>query len=191
MNDKMQPIGRMRLINVRLSFPGLFEATAFKPGDEPKYKATFLIDKGSAQVKEVDAKILAVLREKYPQKAASIFASIRGNPNKCCWQDGEPGGEPRYDGYEGCMALTAKNGVRPLVVDCDKSPLTKADGRPYAGCYVNASIDIFSYDSSGVGVSASLRGVQFAKDGEAFSGGGAADADDFDDLGTDDDDIAF
>ena len=37
MTNTTQPIGRMMLSNVRLSFPGLFEATAFKPGDEPKF----------------------------------------------------------------------------------------------------------------------------------------------------------
>lgn len=178
-----QPIGRMMLTNVRLSFPGLFEATAFKPGDEPKYKATLLIEKDSPQAKAVEAKLLAVLKEKYPAKAANILASIRSNPNKCCWQDGEGAdGTPKYDGYEGMMALTAKNKARPTVVNVDRSPLTKDDGKPYAGCYVNASVDFFAYDSSGVGVSASLRGVQFVRDGEAFTGGRPADADEFEEV---------
>ena len=35
--------------NVRLSFPDLFEPRAFKPGMEARYKATFLIEKGSDQ----------------------------------------------------------------------------------------------------------------------------------------------
>lgn len=181
MTNTTQPIGRMMLSNVRLSFPGLFEATAFKPGDEPKFKATLLVEKGSAQAKAIEAKMLAVLKEKYPQKAVNILASIRSNPNKCCWQDGEGAdGTPKYDGYEGMMALTAKNKTRPTVVGVDRTPLAKEDGKPYAGCYVNASIEFFAYDSSGVGISASLRGVQFVRDGDAFTGGRPADADEFD-----------
>ena len=37
----------IKLANVRLSFPGLFKAEPFQPGDEPKFKATFLVPKGS------------------------------------------------------------------------------------------------------------------------------------------------
>lgn len=184
-----QPIGRILLKNVRLSFPSLFEATAYKPGDVPKFKATFLVPKDGPQFKEVEAKILAVLREQSPQKAEQILRSIRGNPNKFCWQDGE---SKDYDGYEGCFALSAKSKTRPTVIDRDRSPLTEADGKPYPGCYVNASVDLFCYDNSGIGVSASLRGVQFYADGDAFSGSRPADADEFEAVtaGADADDFA-
>ncbi len=173
-------MAKVKLNKVRLSFPGLFEATAFKPGDEPKFKATFLIPKGSAQIKEIEAAIKQVLTEKCGKKADSVLNSIRGNPNKFCLQDGD---HKEYDGYEGMMALTAKSTARPLVIDRDKTPLSAADGKPYAGCYVNATLELFAYDSSGIGVSASLKGVQFVKDGDAFGGGAPASPDDFDDLG--------
>ena len=175
--NAVTPVGRIMLLGVRLSFPGLFNAEAFKPGDDPKFKATFLVPKNDPQVKAVEAKILAVLKEKYPQKADALLKSIRGNPNKFCWQDGDT---KSYDGYEGVMALSAKSTARPTVIAADRSPLVEADGKPYAGCYVNASVDFFVYDSSGVGVSASLRGVQFVRDGDSFGGGRPADADEFD-----------
>jgi hypothetical protein len=183
------PVGRMKLTNVRLSFPGLWRAEAFKPGDAPKFKATFLIPEDDPQVKAVEAKIMAVLKEKYPQKAESILKSIRGNPNKFCFQRGDT---KSYDGYEDMMALSAKNTVRPTVLASDAStPLVEADGKPYAGCYVDASVDFFTYDSQGVGVSASLRGVMFRRDGDAFTGGGVADSDEFEPAteGADADDI--
>ena len=59
---------------------------------------------------------------------------------------------------------------------------------------MNASIELWAQDNSfGKRVNASLRGVQFLKDGDAFAGGGAASDDEFDDLATDDfaDDPAF
>lgn len=179
---------KIKLQNVRLSFPGLFKAEAFKPGDDPKYKATFLIEAGSAQHKAVEQAILETVRAKFGAKdAEKLIAQIRNNPNKFCYQDGNT---KSYDGYEGMFALTAKNSVRPLVIDRDRTPLTEADGRPYAGCYVNASVEFFAYDSSGKGVSASLGGVQFVKDGDAFAGGKAASEDDFDALdGADADDL--
>lgn len=173
---------KVALKNVRLSFPDLFTPKAFQAGDEPKYKATFLIEKGSDNEKAVEAAIKAVAKEKFASKADSVLKSIRGNPNKFCFQDGDT---RDYDGYEGMMALGASNKARPLIIDRDKAPLTAADGKPYAGCYVNATVELFGYDKSGNGIAASLKGVQFVKDGDAFGGGAPASPDEFDDLGVD------
>lgn len=171
-----QPIGRIMLKDVRLSFPALFKPEAYQPGDAEKYKATLLVPKDSKQAKEIDAKILAVLKDKFGTKADSVLKTIRGNANKFAWQDGD---NKEYDGYAGMMALSAKSDARPTVLDQDKSPLTAADGKPYAGCYVNASIDLFAYTTGGNGLSASLRGVQFVRDGDSFSGARPADSDEF------------
>lgn len=170
---------KVKLINVRLSFPDLFEARAFKQGDKPKFKATFLVPQDSPQVKEIEAAIKEVAKAKWGAKADSVIKSIRGNPNKFCFQDGDT---KDYDGYANMMALSAGSVTRPLVIDRDKSPLTAADGKPYAGCYVNASIELFAYDNSGNGISASLKGVQFARDGDSFAGGAPASPDDFDSI---------
>ena len=169
----------MKLQNVRLSFPDIFVPRPFKAGDDPKYKATFLVEKGSPQAKAIDAAIVEVAKAKWGAKAEGILKGIRGNANKFCFQDGET---KSYDGYAGMMALSASNKARPTVLDRDKTPLTQDDGRPYAGCYVNAVVELFAYENSGNGISASLGGIQFVKDGDAFGGGGVATADDFDDL---------
>lgn len=178
---------KIKLNNVRLSFPALFKAEAFKPGDDPRYKATFLIPAGSALAKEVEAAAVAALEEKFPKKGAAIYKQIFGNNNKCNVQDGNTS---EYDGYADMIAVSAKSKTRPLVIDTDKTPLAEDDGKPYAGCYVNAIIEFFGYDNSGKGVSATLKGVQFLRDGDAFSGSAPASEDDFDDLsnGADDND---
>lgn len=173
----------LKLKNVRLSFPDLFVPRPFKQGDPPKYKATFLIPKGDPQIKAIEAAIVAVAKEKWPKDWQKVLNSIKGNANKFCFQDGD---NKSYDGYEGMMAFSASNKVRPGVFDRDRSPLTQDDGKPYAGCYVNAVLDVFAYDNSGNGISASLSGVQFFRDGEAFTGGRPASADAFEDLGVDD-----
>jgi hypothetical protein len=164
----------------RLSFPDLFTPRPFKPGDKPKFKATVLVPKDGPEHKKISEAIMAVAKEKWPKDYAKVIASIKGNANKFCFQDGET---KSYEGYEGMMAFSAGNTTRPLVLDRDKTPLTEADGRPYAGCHVVVSVEIFAYDNSGNGISASLRGVQFVKDGPAFAGGGVAAVDEFDDLG--------
>ena len=118
---------------------------------------------------------------KWAAKADAILKTLVGNPNKYCFQDGDS--KSQYDGFEGHFGLGAKSTGRPLVIDRDKSPLTAADGRPYAGCYVNSSVEIWAQDNKwGKGIRASLRGVQFFKDGDAFAGGAPASEEEFDDL---------
>jgi len=183
-NSAPIPVGRIRLEGVRLSFADIFVARPFKPGDDPKFKATFLIPKGSALEKAVWEKIRRVASDSPKWKGANVDAvlkSIQHNPNKFCFQDGD---SKTYEGYAGMMALTARNDVRPTVIDRNRAPLVAADGKVYAGCYVNASIELFAYDNTGKGISATLRGVQFDKDGEAFTGGGTASEDEFDDIST-------
>lgn len=177
---------KITLKNVRLAFPDLFVPTAFEQGQEPKYGATFLIPKKDPQVKEIENAINEVAATKWGQKHKATLDSIRGNPNKFCYQDGDTKAD--YDGFEGCMSISAKNKSRPLVVDRDKTPLMPDDGKPYAGCYVNASIEFWAQDNQwGKGIRATLRGVQFLKDGDAFAGGAPATPDEFDDLSVEED----
>jgi len=178
-------MSKIHLKNVRLSFPDIFVAKPFSEGDEPKFKAAFLLGPKHPQLKEVNAAITKLAKDKWGAKADGILKSIRTNPNKFCWQDGN---NKDYDGYADHWVLSASNKARPTVIDRDRSPLTAADGRPYAGCYVNAIVELFTYDNTGKGIAASLSGVQFLKDGEPFSGGRAAAAEDFDDLSDQGDD---
>lgn len=182
MTNTATPIGRVQCNDVRLSFPALFKAEAFKPGDKEKYKATLLIGQDTPLAKKIDATILKVATEYFKgdaKKAQKFVDSTKTNRNKFCWQSGD---DSAYDGYEGNMALAAKSDVRPLVIDGNKAPLTEDDGKPYAGCYVNASIEFFMYNQQGVGVSAQLRGVQFLRDGDSFAAGRPADSDEFESV---------
>lgn len=176
-------MSKVVLKNVRLSFPDLFNPKSFQDGDEPKYRASFLIPKeDEKQLAAIEAAVKETAEAKWGKKAESVLKSIRGNANKFCFRDGE---EKDYDGYAGNMALSANNKARPLVIDRDKTPLTAADGKPYAGCYVNATLEVFAYDKPANGISCSLKGVQFVKDGDAFGGGAPASPDEFEDLGVD------
>ena len=64
--------------------------------------------------------------------------------------------------------------------------MSARDGVFYAGCYVDAVIDIYAQDHPQYGrrINCGLLGVRFVRDGDAFSGGGGATADDFADLET-------
>ena len=98
-------------------------------------------------------------------------------------QDGDL--KAQYAGYPGNLFFNARSATRPTVVDRNKAQLTEADGKPYAGAYVNALIELWAQDNQfGKRINASLRGVQFVRDGDAFGGGAApASEEDFPDLG--------
>lgn len=176
------------LKNVRLAFPDLFTPVQFDGQGEARYGANFLFAPDSENAKLVEDTIKTVAAETWGAKAATTLKGLAGNSNKYCYGDGDT---KTCDGYEGQRYISAhRNSAQgaPSVVDSNKSPLTAASGRPYAGCYVNASIDIWAQKGQYTGIRASLVGVQFLRDGDAFAGAPATDAD-FEDLGDSDEEI--
>lgn len=173
-------MSKILLKNVRLSFPSVFQKAVFD-GKEGKYEATFLISKEDTKTKAVlDAAIADAIKA----------AGIKVSGDKLCLKDGD---DSTYDGYENTWSLKAANGKRPTVIDRDKSPIIENDEKLYAGCYVNAVVDLWVQNNGfGKRVNANLYGIQFVKDGEAFGQGNIDVFDDFDDLdGDSSDDIDF
>jgi len=158
------------LKNVRLSFPSIFQKAEFD-GNIGKYESTFLLDKSDEKTKTMlDEAIEAAIAE----------AKVKVPSDKRCLKDGD---ESDYDGYEGHWSFKAANSKRPTVIDRDKSPLVEEDEKLYAGCYVNAVVDLWVQNNKfGKRVNANLYGVQFLKDGEPFGMGSTDVSDDFDDL---------
>jgi len=172
-------MSKIILKNVRVSFPSLFKKGSFN-GEETKYEATFLLNKEehADSIAEIKAQIADLV--KVNLKGAKVPA------DKLCLRDGD---EVEYDGYAGCYSIKCSTKKRPIVIDRDRSPLTEDDGKPYGGCYVNASIDLWVQNNAyGKRVNSTLLAVQFAKDGEPFADGSTGDINDFDMI-TDDDDM--
>lgn len=171
----------LKLANVRLAFPVLFEPKAVGDSKDLAYSASFIIEKDDAQVKKINAAIDSVAKEKWNEKAAGILKLLR-NSDKVLLHDGDM--KEQYEGFPGNYFITSRNKTRPVVLDRDKSPLTVDDGKPYAGCYVNVIVDVWAQDHKSYGkrINASLKGVQFVKDGDAFGGSAPASPDAFDDL---------
>ena len=171
---------KIKLSNVRLSFPSLFQPSEFN-GVAGKYEATFLMDKDkdAVQIKTIQKKIADLLAEKKAKVPA----------DKICLKDGE---FIDYDGYQNAMAIKGSTKRRPTVIDRDRSPLVEADGKPYSGCYVNCILELWFQDNSyGKRVNCNLLGVQFAKDGEAFGAGATDVTNEFDAIDDFEDDIDF
>ena len=161
---------KFKLKNVRLSFPSIFKRSEFN-SEVGKFEATFLINKEQQKdlIKEIEAKIALIQKDN----------KAKVSPDKICFKDGD---FVDYDGYEGHMSIKAGANRRPTVIDRDKTPLVEDDGKPYAGCYVNAVLELWYQDNSyGKRVNCNLLGIQFSKDGDSFGAGDTDVTDDFDD----------
>lgn len=163
-------MSKLKLANVRLSFPSLFQTAKFGGEDTGKFEATFILDKEehSDTIAKIESAITKLMKEELKTKLSS---------DKLCLKDGDDMGRPEYDGK---MTLKASTKKRPLVINRDKSPITEADNVVYAGCYVHAIVSLWAQNNTwGRRINAQLDGIQFFKDGEPFGEGGAS-VDDFD-----------
>jgi len=169
----------------KLAFPELFQAKAFNGEGIPSYSATVIMSKDNPSVKDVEAAIEQVGRDKWKDKWDDIKKELIAK-DRLALHDGDT--KASTAGFSGNMFVSARNRSPVKVVDRDASDLTALDGRPYAGAIINMSIDIWAQDNGfGRRINASLRGVQFVKDGEPFSGSTVASNDEFGAL---DDDLA-
>lgn len=171
---------KIKLNNVRLAFPQLWEAKTVNGEGKPAFAASFLVASDDPQVKVINSSIDQVAKEKWGAKADAILKQMRA-ADKVCLRNGDL--KANYDGFAGAFFISARNPVRPTVLAPDKTPLVEADGKPYAGCYVHAVLEFWAQDNNyGKRVNATLMGVQFFADGDSFTAGGAASEDDFDDV---------
>lgn len=175
---------KILLRDVRLAFPNLFKASAPKGGGAAAFSASFIMPTTHKQVAELKAAFKKLATEKWAAKGDAIFKAMDAG-DKLCLHNGDTKSD--YEGYEGNLFVSSRSKTRPTVFDQQRVPLTEADGKPYSGCYVNASIELWAQDNEfGKRINAQLRGVQFLRDGDAFAGGGTpADAEEFpEELGT-------
>jgi hypothetical protein len=171
---------KIQLNNVRLAFPSLFEAKKVNGEGEPAFSASLLLPPDHPAVAELRAAMEQIGKEKWAAKWPAVKKELEGK-DRTMLHDGDM--KTAYSGFEGNLYVSARNKTRPLVIDRDRSPLSQGDGKPYAGCYVNAGIELWAQDNKyGKRINASLRGVQFLKDGDAFAGGTPADVDEFEDV---------
>lgn len=177
-----QPLGRILLKDVRLAFPNLFEPTTVAGEGKPRYSATLLFPADHPQLADIKTKIDALAKDKWREKAAGILAGLY-KTGKVALHDGDE--KAQYDGFSGNMfvAAASQENAPPTVIDQARNALSAKSGKPYAGCYVNASLEFWVQDNQwGKRVNCTLRGVQFLRDGDSFSAGRPADADEFEEV---------
>ena len=188
-DTKKKDPARVLLKNVRLSYPALWKAKAFGGSDgdgqgEPKFSAVGLMDPstkiGKRNIEKLEDAIEHVKKTTWPKGAPKF------SPAKICLKDSEDLEEMK-DGYDGMMYVSASNAKKPRVLDIDGEDVREGDeGAPYAGCFVDMIVRVWGQDNKyGKRVNASLEGVKFRDDGEAFGAAPISD-EDFEDDEDDD-----
>jgi hypothetical protein len=181
------------IMGARIAFaPGVFEASppANDPKGKAKYNCALILPSNHKQLAELQAIELALCTEhdwKDKSPGAKVHATL-AKTDKLAVHDGDT--KPQYDGFEGNFFLSPSNDTRPTVMHgVTRAPIGKEDGTIYSGCIVNCKVEIWVQDNSwGKRVNATLLGVQFVRDGDAFgSGAPPANPDDFPDLEVGDD----
>lgn len=141
----------------------------FEPFDKSgKYEVTLLVDKGSTQLKELEAAIDKVGADKWGAKEFTKVKSSLIAANHYPVRDGDLKSD--YEGYSGRMAVKTKNEARPRVVDqavndvIDKSKI-------YSGLIINAHIQISAFaNDKGKFVRLKIVGIQIVKDAPRIDG---------------------
>jgi hypothetical protein len=188
MTEKKGEDNIIMLVDVRLAFPQLWTATQVNGEGKAAFSASFLMPPDHPDVAKIKAAIAKTATAKWGAKTAEYLPVLVAS-DKVCLHNGDL--KSNLEGYTGNLFVSARGPMRPLVIDADKSVLTEADGRPYSGCFVNAQIALWAQENNyGKRINAQLRGVQFLRDGEAFSGGGVASPDEFEPVAQDADDAA-
>jgi hypothetical protein len=188
----------MWVMNARIAFaPSIFKKSAIA-GDSsstPRYNCGLILPPKDKQVAEIEKvmKELALGHDWKGDATAEDVYKMLVKKDRLALHDGDD--KPNYAGYPGNVYLSPNADTRPTVVNRDRSQLTESDGVIYSGCYVNAKVELWVQDNKwGQRVNATLLGVQFVKDGDAFGSGAApANPDDFPDLdasdGSDEDEM--
>jgi hypothetical protein len=188
-NDDFSKRIKIRVENVRLSYPELFEATEYE--DKWAYRASLIVCKKTQKdlIKKIQSSEKELIKEMgidHEEESLKYMGLRDGDEDK-----------PDKDGYENTMYLSSKRNKdkgRPTLVTRGRKEVESNDGLFYAGCYVNAIVEICLKKNAKKNQSlifTELKAVQFFKDGDSFEGTivKAHEFDEFDEFEDDDDDF--
>lgn len=164
---------------VRLSYAQLFNPTAKKPGDDPKYSTTILLPKSDYATKQkIDAAVNAAIQA----GVTSLWNGVKPPQVPIPIHDGDgvrpSDGMPFSEECKGHWVFTASSKQQPQIVDLGINPIL-SQSEVYSGMYARVSVRFYPYFNSGKrGIGCGLGNVQKLEDGEPLGGRTNA-ADDF------------
>lgn len=179
----------MVIMDVRFSYAHVWEPKEHDNGDK-SYSVAILIPKVGKYAKQNIDKIKEIIA--YLEAKVKAVPANKGKlPRdfKVILRDGD---EEREDDpvYAGHYFINASSKNPPEIVSTQRDE----NGKPkritdqeefYSGCYGHVSVNFFSYDKKGHGISAGLNNIMKTRDGEKLSGKSSA-ASDFADIDLDD-----
>lgn len=152
----------------RASFPEVYEAKSFD-GGEPKFGvcAVFTPAKFTDKEKDLYRAILAGLDEESKKTFKSDWKSLPASIKRGIRDGAE---KADMEGFgEGTRFANLTSKMRPGIVDKDgKTAIGPEHGNAdlvYPGCYMRATITIYSYNNKGKGVALGLMNLQKVADG--------------------------
>lgn len=156
---------------------GIYEprAIATDQNAKPAYGNKLIIKPGGANAKLLADTLLKVAEEKWPGKGKQVLDKLKAD-GRVCYVEGpycDADGAPR-DGFEDMHYLSTRSEkLKPTVKDRFNHTVSEGDpGAPYPGCHVHCAVDIWAQDNQfGRRINATLQGVMFSRDGQAFAGG--------------------
>lgn len=172
---------KLMLKDVRIQYPVLFEPRENKLSGKREYSARLIMPEGHAGIEAIKAAMNELFKDKFGANADKKLKKALGNDNTKFL---------RFDDDRGWYYINVKRrdtDGAPTVVDRARKRLEMASGLPRGGDFVNALVEVWVYDNQSTGTSATLLGVQYAKEGEPLSAVATAKTDDFEDLGAGED----
>lgn len=215
-SDKIQAYSRLSFTYSK-GVNKLVTPAPFDVGQVPRHEATFILDpadiKGMEGIKatlkaaaDIGKQRWGVVPYRVKQLAAVFIPGAKApDPKKdkedgieTCFYDGDTKAD-KYEGYAGMFIVPTHNTERPKVTNKKATLVEFGDDEfPMDGNYVRGSFTLWTQDNKyGKRIGGNLRGVQYWKYGEPFSGRMIPDDEfaplpDEDDIaGSEDDDIPF
>lgn len=161
-------MANIKLTNVKLSFPSVFEHGSFGGESTGKYEATFLIPKDTEEGKKAYEQLVA--------EAERLMKENKVKVPKDRWalKDGD---ETDDEYAQGHWILKTANKNRPTLVDRKGHPVTKEDDEVnpmfFGGATVNAVVGLWLQNNSfGKRINGNLAGIQYVSGDIATDGFG-------------------
>src|ERR1700676_5267191 len=188
----------VQLKHVRIAFiDDLFTPGQYEGKGDFRHTCTLIVEPGSNSDKNIQKAIQIEAQGAWLKRADAMLEDLRGDKKAFCYMKNKKSSAGEiYDGFENMYALSAvrkaKDGA-PLFLHNVKDPatgkaqrLTGAEGIIYAGCYVNAKVEVWAQSGTYSGMRCGLLGVQFDAAGDSFGGASRPSDDGFDAIDAED-----
>lgn len=162
------------MVKCRIQAPHLYEP--FTDRFEKTRYSVILRVYDKAEQEKIEAAKIAAAKAKWPAEWEKKLKKINGNDNNKLLRESEDGD------YMFLKATRRPEDGMPKLVGRDRHTVAQSEGLFVSGAFVNALISLWAYDNQSTGISATLLGVQWVKEGEPFADAPMAAEDDFGDL---------